>query len=234
MTDERYSLDVEEDHLFWQVMPHYNEAEETVAKTVQDTFHASNAQSLQMIEIGCGTGLTTEKILKADARIFLKAIDIDDAMVKQAKARLIGNEQVSFERADALEYLERQPDASVDAVLSALVFHNCTAEYREQVFAEIYRTLKKGGIFVNMDKFAQDDETEHQAALKWQLKEFEKFDALGRPDLREKWTKHYTEDEHPDFLMREGACKNILEKLGFVEVKKIYRYQMEATYLAQK
>lgn len=234
MSDKRYSLNAEEDHLFWQIVPHYNEAEETVAEAVQDTFRADNAQSLQILEIGCGTGLTTEKILKADERISLKAIDIDNETVEQARARLIENKQVSFERADALEYLKRQPDASVDAVLSALVFHNCTAEYRERVFAEIYRTLKKGGIFVNMDKFTQDDETEHQAALKWQLKEFEKFDALDRPDLREKWTKHYIEDENPDFLMREGAYKNILEELGFAQVKKTYRYQMEATYLAQK
>lgn len=235
MTDLRYSEDLEEDRLFWEVVPHYKEAQDTIITAIQETFGARPEKQLDVLEIGCGTGLTTERILIADSRINLTSIDNVDYVVEQARIRLAdqGKGRLTIKYADALEYLQQQPDASLEMVVSALVLHNCPSEYRTQVSAQIYRVLKNGGIFINVDKVAQDDEAEHQAALDWQIKEFDKFDALGRPDLKEKWVQHYIDDEKPNILLREGDYLAILHTLGF-RVRPIYWYQMEAGYVAQK
>lgn len=236
MTDLRYSKDLEEDRLFWEVVPHYKDAQDTIIATVHEAFGASPEKELSVLEIGCGTGLTTERILAADPRIVLTSIDNVDYVVEQAQIRLAdqGKGRLTIKYADALKYLQRQTSTSLDMIVSALVLHNCPSEYRNQVFAQIYRVLKDGGIFINIDKIAQDDETEHQAALDWQIKEFDKFATIGHPDLKEKWTQHYVDDEKPGILLYEHDYLGVLHSMGFKDVRRTYRYQMEAGYVAEK
>jgi tRNA (cmo5U34)-methyltransferase len=236
MTDIRYSKDIEEDTLFWQVVPHYSDAQNTITQVIQKEFGGRTQTDVQILEIGCGTGLTTEKILTADPRIVLTAIDNVDYIAEEARKRFAeqGATNLTILCADALEYLKQCAEGSFDAVVSALVLHNCTEEYRNQVFREVFRVLKKDGLFINADKYAQDDEVEHAQALKWQLEEFKKFDALGRPDLKDKWTQHYLDDEKPGILLHEKEYVDRLRALGFSGLEKVFRFQMEAVYVAKK
>lgn len=236
MTEARYSQDIEEDRLFWEVVPHYNDAQETIVKAIKEEFSSSEKSEIKMLEIGCGTGLTSQKILKADPRIVLTAIDNVEYIAEQTMKRFAeqGETRLNILSADALQYLKQQPENSYDAILSALVLHNCPDEYRDQVFAEVFRTLKKGGVFVNVDKIAQDDAGEHEKALSWQLEEFKKFNGLGHPELNEKWTQHYLDDEKPGIVLFENEYENVLKSVGFSRIHHVYRYQMEASYVAKK
>lgn len=234
MPDDRYSKNIEEDKLFWQIVPHYNDAQDTITQAIRAEFK-DREDILNILEIGCGTGITTQKILSAYPKINLTGIDNVDYIAEEAKKRLLEEgRQVNILHADALEYLEGQPSESYEVIVSAIVLHNCPVEYRDQVFKEIFRTLKKGGVFINVDKIAQDDESEHQEALNWQINEFKKFDDLGHPELREKWTKHYLDDEKPGIVLYEKDYINSLTSAGFSEIKNTYRYQMEAAYTAKK
>lgn len=232
----RYSADVEEDRIFRLAAPHYDEAQQTIAAAIQSHFGGSDANFLSMLEIGCGTGLTSEIILDADKRISLLALDNVESIVEQAKYRFKDKKEsrVKFVHADALECLQEQPADSLDAILSALVLHNCPSEYRKKVYAEIFRVLKTDGLFINVDKYASDNESEHQAALEWQIKQFDIFDTEGRPDLKERWTTHYYEDEKPEVILYESEYVKDLEALGFRDIKRVYRYQLEASYVAKK
>ncbi len=159
MTDLRYSKDLEEDRLFWEVVPHYKEAEDTITTSLHEWFSALPNDTIDVLEIGCGTGLTTERILKADPRIVLTSVDSVDYVVEQARIRLAdqGKGRLTIQQADALDYLTYVSAESLDAVASALVLHNCPSEYRNQVFTQIHRVLRRSGIFVNVEKIAQDD-----------------------------------------------------------------------------
>lgn len=233
---DRYSNDIEEDRLFRLTAPHYDEVQETIAKEIRTAFGTRSDEVLSMLEIGCGTGLTTEIILSADPRIHLKAIDNEPGIVEAAQLRFEDREtgRLSIVCADAFEYLKQQQDESFDSVLSAMVLHNLSAEYRKQIYAEIWRVLRKEGLFVNVDKYAQEDEGEHQEALAWQLEQFKIFDKVGRPDQHEKWRKHYLEDEEPGVILREQDFIRDLESLGFSDITQVYRCQMEASYTARK
>lgn len=235
MPDDRYSKNIEEDKLFWQIVPHYNDAQNTITDAIKEEFK-NNEDTPNILEIGCGTGITTQKILSAYPKINLTGIDNVDYIAEEAKKRLLEKREgrATILYADALEYLESQPDGSYDAIVSAMVIHNCPEDYREKVFKEIFRTLKNNGIFLNVDKIAQDDKEEHRKALNWQINEFKKFDDLGHSELKEKWTKHYLDDEKPGIILYEKDYLDTLKSIGFSEIKKLYRYQMEASYLAKK
>ena len=99
---------------------------------------------------------------------------------------------------------------------------------------EIYRVLKSGGLFINADKYAYDGEKEHTKHSQWQLQQFEIFDKINRPDLKNAWTKHYLDDEKPEIRMQEGEFREILNSLGFIEIEKIYRKHMEAVIVARR
>ena len=233
---DRYSNDIEEDRLFRLTAPHYDEVQETIATEIRATFANHPSEVLSMLEIGCGTGLTTEIILQADPRIHLKAIDNEAGIVEAAQLRFEDKEtdRLSIICADALEYLKQQKNESFDAILSAMVLHNLPAKYRREVYVEIWRTLKKEGLFMNVDKYAQEHEEEHQKALAWQLEQFTIFDEVGRPDQHEKWRKHYLEDEKPEVILREDDFIHDLKSLGFSDLTRVYRCQMEASYIARK
>ena len=92
------------------------------------------------LEIGCGTGRMTEFIAK-DFRVI--ATDISGEMIRQAQQRVSG---VDFMETDG--DIIPLPDNSVDIVFSYLVFqHFKTKEMLVNNFKEVYRVLKRGGIF---------------------------------------------------------------------------------------
>jgi len=234
----RFREDTEEEYrLFRMVAPHYDEIENLVARVIREAFRKDSASALTMIELGCGTGITTEIILNADSRIILTAVDNEPLMIDQANHRLrafVTAGRLTFATADALDYLRAQSDGMSDAILSVLMLHNCPAPYRRNVYEEVRSVLKKDGLFVNVDKYKSDNQAEHEAALNWQIKQFNLFDEAGRPELKAKWTRHYMEDEQPDLLLPEAEYVHDLEMLNFRDIEKIYRCQLEAAYIARK
>lgn len=69
-----------------QAVPHYDEFERSVAKHVRHvSAYFSYLTQVPVVEIGTGTGITTAQIYRADPRIFLRTIDHEPVMLKQAE-----------------------------------------------------------------------------------------------------------------------------------------------------
>ena len=100
--------------------------------------------SMEVLEIGCGTGSTA--IAHAPYVEHVRATDISAKMIEiaQAKAKARNVENVTFEQA-AVEDLD-VPAESMDAVLALSVLH--LLENKEETIAEVHRMLKPGGVFV--------------------------------------------------------------------------------------
>jgi len=230
----RYNKKIEEDKIFRLATPHYDKAQKTIVFAVKKNLKNIYKNNLHILEIGCGTGLTTDIILNISPKINLVAIDKEKTILEQTKKRFNNreNKRLTFLHIDAFKYLKDQPTKSLDAVLSAMTLHNCSNKYRSKVYKEIFRVLKKGGIFVNVDKIASDNEKEHKKVFDWQMKQFNIFKEIGRQDLEKKWKKHYIEDEKPNVILREGQYVNELKEIGFNNIKKLYRKHMEVSYVA--
>lgn len=240
MTATRFSGAIGTEYdLFKLAVPHHDELQETVRTAVIEYVRARPTQSdFYVFEIGCGTGMTTRRILEADARIKVFASDNDRKMLKVCREELSEfGDRVTFLERSALETLclmqcQMQRRLWIDIVASAFTIHNMESLIRIALISEIWGHLKRGGLFVNADKYANNDPNIHAQELAEQLERFNVFDTMGRLDMRERWTAHYLEDDA--IRMSEGEFCETLSLQGFTNIKKVFRQGMEATILATK
>ena len=220
-------------------MSYHEKFQDTVKEAIAKfaTEHPE-ATELKVLEIGTGTGLTSIRVLEADPRIKLTTVDADGNLMEKAKQALADMpDRIEFINKDILSALKEMQDSSVDAMASALTIHNFPAEYRNQVMAELARVIKSGGLFVNADKYALEDPEAHAKSLKEQIDSFDIFDKMNLPEvdipkLKQGWIGHYEDDEKTK--MGEKEQIEMMEKLGFKDIRVVFRESMEATITATK
>lgn len=105
----------------------------------------------RVLEIGCGTGWTTQLLLQHLAATQITAVDFDERQIDAAKHRFAGiglaNSKIQFLQGDATEL--SLPDGSFDAAFEFHVFHHIKNYVK--AIRETLRILKPGGHFYAMD-----------------------------------------------------------------------------------
>jgi tRNA (cmo5U34)-methyltransferase len=193
---------------------------------------------VRAVEIGCGTGITTQALLQARADLDLTSIDNEPTMLDQARENLadfIDAGRLHLVEADALAALRTLPDASVDLVASAYTTHNFLDTYRALVLAEIFRVLRPGGTFVNGDRYALDDSLAQTRFTQAEARRyFDVLGGLGRYDLLEQWIVHLLSDESVDRLMRLGLALERMREIGFDRIEILFREDVNTLVAASK
>lgn len=92
-----------------------------------------------ILEIGCGTGLFTEKVY-ASTKAQITSIDISQELLDKAKIKL---PDINFRMEDAMNL--SFPDNSFDAVFGSSILHHLDMK---KSLLEIFRVLKPGGNIV--------------------------------------------------------------------------------------
>lgn len=223
----------EEYNLFTKSFPGYDDFQDKIGEIIKNYSSSLQGNIISVVEGGTGTGLTAFRILDADERIKVIGIDNEEKLLKQARLILeqYGN-RVELRHQDLLKALNEIQSNSIDIFASAWVIHNLSSEYRTQLFPEIARILKSGGLFVNVDKYAQNNSVSHAKDLEQQIKAFDVFDKINRPDLKLEWSKHYQEDEKIKFTEKEQT--DLLEDNKFHNITILYRKVMDAITTAIK
>lgn len=222
----------EEYDLFGKSVSYHDQLQDTVGTYIAEHLPEGTGK-VTILEAGIGTGITTLRILNASPRIEVYGIDNEPKTLDQAKTVLNDfSDRLFLSEADILEALKAQPSDSLDGFVSAYLIHNLPPPYRATLFPEISRVVKKGGMYINADKYALDNEAEHQQTLHAQLEAFCVYDEMGRPDVKEEWTKHYLEDETIKF--KESEQIELLTNTGFTEIERIFREGMDAIFVARK
>ena len=120
-----------------------------------DRVHALVASAIRhsdsVLEIGCGTGAVTERLVGRGARV--TALDQSPEMLERARARLAGAsaESVIWLERTASE-IDALPEAGFDAVVASLSLSEMSAQERSFVLGEARRKLRSGGILVVADE----------------------------------------------------------------------------------
>lgn len=225
---------IEDYDLFRLALPHHDEMQAYVGSIVrQEACDRVALRTLRVLEAGAGTGITTRQLLDAHSKVRVTAVDIEPEMVKQTRSRLADEgDRLDVLRGDVAEVAAAFDDCSVDVFASAFTLHHIEKGRREQLFGEIFRILSPGGLFVNADKIARDDDELHKRDLREQLDAFQVFDSVRREGLRQAWSAHYLEDDRT--RLDEGAHKRLLTTSGFVAVSCPWRERMEAIIVARK
>ncbi len=183
--------------------PHFDEFQRKIANAVSEHI----GDSAKVLEIGTGIGYTLLPLvesLSAKKAVHVYALDISASDLLHAKENIAeySSQSVAFIAADVFELLPLLESNSFDAICSGWTLHNFTQEQRACIFTHIKRILKDGGICVNGDRFAYDDEMRQSESIAEQL-------ALYRehmpPHLSDAWSAHILEDEKWMFTESEQA-----------------------------
>lgn len=184
-------------------------------------------QRLDVFEIGCGTGICTRAILSQRAALHITAVDSAPQMLDQARVNLadgIEKGSVTLAANDALSALRALSDSSVDVVASNYAIHNFDADYRAAAIAEIHRVLRRGGLFINGDRYAMDDRNAHLEDTQNLVRGwFRLFREIDRLDLLEDWIVHLISDESPRNIMYFEPALAQLRATGFLDVTVDFR-----------
>jgi SAM-dependent methyltransferase len=106
-----------------------------------------------VLEVGPGPGLTTDILIANLPKV--TAVEVDDELADALAKRLAGtNLEVVNADATAMPL----PDARFSgAALFAMLHHVPTAERQDALFAEVFRVLRPGGLFIAMDGVVRGD-----------------------------------------------------------------------------
>jgi glycosyltransferase involved in cell wall biosynthesis/SAM-dependent methyltransferase len=94
-----------------------------------------------VVDLGCGRGEFLD--LLAERGIAAVGVDLDSGMARYCLAK--GH---TVEVADAIDYLDRQDDATIGAIFASQLIEHLEYEQIVRLFEAARRTLKPGGVFI--------------------------------------------------------------------------------------
>ncbi|MEM7129685.1 MAG: class I SAM-dependent methyltransferase [Chloroflexota bacterium] len=132
-------------HDFYSTFDSYNKSLVAVASSLMDSAPA------MLLDLACGTGLSTSALEANFARARILGVDIDAALVEFAQ-RLSINPNISFRCVDIAQILDELTPRSVDLVFVKSAYHY----FDQQVpLSRIKDVLSKGGTFIIAERTAR-------------------------------------------------------------------------------
>ncbi|MFE1745877.1 class I SAM-dependent methyltransferase [Coleofasciculus sp. H7-2] len=131
-----------------QLLPRYDEMLDAIARCLPST-------TKTILELGCGTGELSLKILKRCPDAQLVAVDYSPRMIQFAQKKLhaAGYAEWTGIEADFGDWANHALELgeSFDACISSLAIHHLTHEMKLKLFQRIRESLNPGGVFWNAD-----------------------------------------------------------------------------------
>jgi len=160
-----------------------------------------------VLDIGFGTGLLLDQLLRSDKDLRLYGLDISEEMYKKAEAKFSGNPRVNLTlgSANKLPYA----DGAFDYVTCVHSLHHHADT--QQSLKEMYRVLKPGGKVVVIDPSIDG----------FLRKIFLKLSVFVH---NEKGTRHYTKSQ----------MKALFEKAGFKNIRQDHSWDLALINLGEK
>ena len=196
-----------------------NKVVEIVGKTNPET----------ILDIATGTGDLAISLAKTSASKII-GLDISEGMLSVGRKKIEKlnlNKKIEMVLADSEEIPFE--DASFDAITVAFGVRNF--ENLEKGLSEIYRVLKKGGIFVVLET-SIPTKTPYKQGYKFYSTKI--LPTIGRVFSNDKVAYKYLSDSAAAFPYGE-AFNNILRKTGFIAIEnKPQTFGVASIYLAKK
>ena len=144
-----------------QLIPCFADFYGTITKIIP----YSPSANISILDLGAGTGLLTEIIIKKFPNAKITLIDISTEMINIAKKRLKAYSGITYQIAD---YSYDFPPEKFNLIVSSLSIHHLTNENKINLFEKVKKSLKENGIFVNADQVSgESDEIERIYSANW-------------------------------------------------------------------
>lgn len=190
---------------------------------------ATNPQATSLLDIGCGAGNYTLKLLQHLPHLNVTLVDLSQPMLDKAAERIraVSAAEIVAHQADIRDLALAAEQ--YDIVLAAAVFHHLrdAAEWRA-VFAKLYRALKPGGsLWIS-------DLVEHSIPAIQKLM-FARYGAY-LAELRDEGYRDFVFD----YIEKEDSPRpllfqiDLLRAVGFAEVEVLHKNTNFAAFGARK
>ncbi len=184
-----------------------------------------NPNAKELLDIGCGAGNYTLKMLSKINNLNCTLNDLSMPMLQRAKERVSAqtNGQVTLLQ-DDMRNLDLQ-DNHFDIILAAATLHHLRDDADwEHVFTKFYKTLKPGGSIWISDLITHDSPPLSKL-FNQQYSDY--LDTLGGPEYRQKVLDYVAHEDTPRSLNFQLA---LLTKVGFKQVEILHKNSYFAAF----
>lgn len=196
-----------------------------VMTLVTQAASAINPQATRILDIGCGAGNYTLKLLERISNPDVSLLDLSGAMLERARERLVGKTTGQIE---LLQQDVRDADLGVerfDVVMSAAALHHLREDAEwEAVFAKVWRSLKPGGSFWIADLIEHSDPRVQE--LMWR-RYGEYLTALNGEEYRDKVYAYIAQEDTPRPLIFQ---LDLLRRVGFAQLEVLHKNSCFAAF----
>ncbi|MER5961126.1 class I SAM-dependent methyltransferase [Streptomyces sp. NPDC002057] len=107
----------------------------------------------RVLDLACGTGSITDRLLQRFPEATSTGVDLDPALLAIAEGHFAGDGRVTFVTADLKDpsWAARLPHDSYDAVLTATALHWLHSEPLAALYGQVAGLVRDGGVFMNAD-----------------------------------------------------------------------------------
>jgi len=200
-----------------------------VLELVARTAAARLRPNSRILDIGCGAGNFTLRVMQETGPLHCHLVDLSPRMLERAKSRVAeaGALSVTTCQTDlrAMEFEEN----SFDGILAGAVLHHLRDEEDwERVFRRLWHSLKPGGRLYVSDLIAFDEPAMH--AVMWD--QYGRYlTSLGGAAYRDTVFAYIDKEDSPRSLPFQVA---LLKKSGFSSWDVLHKHSVFACYYADK
>ena len=185
---------------------------------ITDAAQRVNPGGKNLLDIGCGAGNYTLKMLSKVANLNCTLVDLSEPMLERAKFRVEALTQGSIETIQGDIREIPLPEHHYDIILAGAVLHHLRDDNDwEFVFEKLLRSLKPGGSFWVSDLITHNSAEIN--ALFWD-KYGEYLVRIGDVDYRDKVMAYIEKEDSPRSLTFQ---LDLLKKVGFRQVEILHK-----------
>ncbi|GAA2465352.1 class I SAM-dependent methyltransferase [Streptomyces macrosporus] len=211
----------------------------------------------KVLDLACGTGSISDRLLRRFPKATGTGIDLDPALLTIARGHFAADSRVEFVRADLRdpEWCDALPHQEYDAVLTATALHWLREDELRTLYGRIAGVLRDGGIFLNADHMPDDTTPRiNEAVNAFHRARREREKAAGAQDWAEWWAMAAadpvlaeptaerfrifgdpTEGDHADGRPQSAAWHvDALRAAGFAEARLVWASPTDGMVLALK
>ncbi|MBE1533143.1 class I SAM-dependent methyltransferase [Actinomadura algeriensis] len=145
-----------------------------------------------VLDLACGTGSITDRLLKRFPGARATGVDIDPALLTIARGHFAGNDRVELVTADLTDpgWTGALPHRAYDAVVTATALHWLDTEPLRVLYGQVRDVLRDGGVFLNADHMTDESAPRLNAAAQTlHAARQERARTAGALDWRDWWTE---------------------------------------------
>ncbi|KUN85078.1 class I SAM-dependent methyltransferase [Streptomyces griseoruber] len=206
----------------------------------------------RVLDLACGTGTITARLLARLPGATSTGVDLDPALLTIAEGTFAGDDRVTLVAADLKDphWPSRLPYDSYDAVLTATALHWLHSEPLAALYGRIADLVRDGGVFMNADHMIDDTTPRINAAERaLRLARMEQARSGGALDWAEWWQlaaqdpvlaaptarRFEIYGEHADGDTPSAAWHaRVLKEKGFAEARPVWCSPADTLLLALK